>query len=202
MGAVDDFLNNKKVVKLSFWATYKKTILIVIACFAGLLLLIAFIWYLYFSSQFSVYQDAKYNFSMKYPKNWKVVVNPRPNVAVVFMRPKDTALDTFQDNFNVTVQGVPLSESSLPSFSNKIREQMTAVFGKSIKIVEDRNVNFGWRPGHMMAIEAPTPDHLRMVNAWVLRNGQAYILTFLGDMNRYDDNAAQVGEMISSLQLQ
>ena len=154
-----------------------------------MLLLAALGWLLYFNAQFSVYQDDQYKFSIKYPKTWKVIIHPQANVAVVFLRPKDTAMDTVQENFNVTVQPVPEESLTLPAFSARIKEQMIAVFGKSIKIVEDKSFQWGWRQGHKIVIEAPKPDHLKMVNAWVLRSDQAYILTFLGDMNKYAQDA-------------
>ena len=90
----------------------------------------------------------------------------------------------------------------LAAFSATIKRQMTAVFGKSINIVEDKPLQWGWREGHMIAIDAPKPDHLKMVNAWVLNGNQAYILTFLGDMNKYGQDSLWVNEMIRSLQLQ
>lgn len=182
-------------------ASLKKNILIGIASTAGVLLVAALGWFLYFNAQFSVYQDDQYKFSIKYPKTWKVVVHPQPNVAVVFLRPKDTALDSLQENFNVTIQPVSEEDRVLAVFSGNVKKQMTAVFGQYIHIVEDRPVHWGWREGHRMSIEAPTPDHLRMVNAWVLRSNQAYILTFLGDMNKYAQDSLQVNEMIHSLQL-
>jgi len=187
---------------ISMKVPYKKTILIIIASSAGLLLLAALGWLLYFSAQFSVYQDDQYKFSIKYPKTWKVIIHPQANVAVVFLRPKDTSLDTLQENFNVTIQPLPDNFSNLAAFSAGIKRQMTGVFGKSINIVEDKPLQWGWREGHQMAIEAPTPDHLKMVNAWVLRGSQACILTFLGDMNKYARDAFYVNEMIRSLQLQ
>ncbi len=180
----------------------KKKILIGIASTAGLFLLLALGWLLYFNAQFSVYQDDQYKFSIKYPKTWRVIIHPRANVAVVFLRPKDTALDTVQENFNVTVQPLPNDVFTLAAFSATIKRQMTGVFGKSINIVEDKPLQWGWREGHEMALEAPKPDHLKMVNAWVLRSNQAYILTFLGDMNKYAQDAFLVNEMIRSLQLQ
>ena len=183
-------------------ASTKKTILIVIASCAGLLLLAALGWFLYFNSQFKVYQDYKYKFSIKYPRTWRVVVHPKPMVAVVFLRPKDTALDALQENFNVTVQPLPDNIPSLSAFSAAIKRQMTGVFGNSIKIVEDKPINYGWREGHQMALEAPNPDHLKMVNAWVLRSNEAYILTFLGSINKYAQDGFLVNEMIRSLQLQ
>ena len=123
-------------------------------------------------------------------------------MAVIFIRPKDTPMDTMRENFNVTVQPVPVGFISLPAFSAKIKEQMTAVFGKSIQIVEEKPLQWGWRQGHEIVFKAPHPDHLVMVNAWLLRSDQAYILTYLGDMDKYAQDAPWVDEMIRSLHLQ
>ena len=183
-------------------ASRKKMILIIIASSAGLLLLAALVWFLYFNAQFSVYQDDQYKFSIKYPKTWRVIIHPRANVAVIFLRPKDTALDTVQENFNVVIQPLPNDIFTLAVFSATIKRQMTGVFGKSINIVEDKPLQWGWREGHQMTLEAPRPDHLEMINAWVLRSNQAFILTFLGDMNKYAKDSFLVNEMIRSLQLQ
>ena len=183
-------------------APRKKTVLIGIASAAGLVLLAALGWLLYFNAQFGLYQDDQYKFSIKYPKTWQLIRHPQANVAVVFLRPKDTAMDTMRENFNVTIQPVPFTLLSLPVFSAKIKEQMTAVFGKNIQITEDNPLQWGWRQGHKIIFQAPKPDHLIMVNAWVLRSDQAYILTFLGDMDKYTQDAPWVDEMIRSLHLQ
>jgi len=183
-------------------SSLKKNILITIAYTAGLLLLAALGLFLYFNAQFSVYHDDQYKFSIKYPKDWKVVVHPKENVAVVFLRPKDTAMDILQENFNVTVQPLPEGIFNLTQFSDRIKKQMIGVFGKSVHFVGYIPVHWGWRQGYKMTIEAPKPDNLRMVNAWVLYHSQAYILTFLGNINKYPQDALVVNEMMRSLQLQ
>ena len=180
----------------------KKNILIGIVSIAGLLLLAAFGWYLHFNSQFILYQDVHYKFSIKYPNTWRIIMNPRANVAVAFVRPKDTAFDILQENFNVTIQTAPQMDLTLPAFSATVKRQMLAVFGKNITIVEDKPMRWGWREGHLMVIVGPKPNQLRMVNAWLLRGNQAYILTFLGDVNRYPQDALIISEMIHSFQLQ
>ena len=183
-------------------ASLKKNILIGIAVAAGLLLLAALGMFLYFNAQFSVYQDDQYKFSIKYPKTWKVIIHPQANVAVVFLRPKDTVLDAVQENFNVTIQPLPNNISTLAAFSATIKKQMTGVFGKSINIVEDKPFHWGWREGREIVIEETAPNHLKLVCAWVLRSSQVCILTFLGDMNKYAQDAPYVNEMIRSLQVQ
>jgi len=183
-------------------ASFKKTLLIVIASAAGLVLLLAVVLLLFFNGQYDRYQDDQYKFSIKYPKTWRVVRHPQANVAVIFVRPKDTKMDPVRENFNVTIQPVPTTLLSLPTFSAKIKEQMTAVFGNKIQIGEDKPLQWGWRQGHMIVFKAPKPDHLVMVNAWVLKSDQAYILTFIGDLNKYTQDAPVVDGMIRSLELQ
>ena len=131
-----------------------------------------------------------------------MVRHPRPGVAVVFLRPKDTALDELQENFNVVIQPIPDDITTVAAFSGRAKAQLTAVFGTNIKIVVDKPYNWGWREGHMMVFEAPDPDHLKMVNAWTFRNTDAFMLSFLGDMNKYSQDELIVKEMIRSLQLQ
>jgi len=179
-----------------------KVILKFLAVLLGLALLAALGLFVYFKLQFTTYADSQYKFSIKYPKSWKVVVHPQPNVAVVFLRPKDTAMDTIQENFSVTVQPIPASIFNLAQFSATVKNQMTAVFSKSIQIAEDKPLHWGWREGRQMVFNAPKPDHLKMVNAWVLRDNQSYILTFFGDMNKYDKDKFYIEEIIHSLQLE
>jgi hypothetical protein len=179
-----------------------KKMILVIASIAGFLLLTALGWLLYINAQFSVYEDSQYKFSIKYPKTWKVIIHPKKTVAVVFLRPKDTALDTLQESFNVVVQPVPDNISTLEAFSAAIKRQMTGVFEKSIIIVQDKSVKWDWREGHQIVFEAAKPGNLKMVNAWVLRDSQAYILSFLGDMNKYGKDSFVVNKMIRSLKLQ
>jgi hypothetical protein len=185
-------------------ATLKKHILIGIFSVAALLLLAAGVYFLYFKAQFSVYQDDEYKFSIKYPKTWKVVIHPEPNVAVLFLRPKDTAMDKMQEDFNVTVQPLPEDILTLAAFSAAVKRQTTGVFKKS-KLVEDKPLQWGWRQGHQMVLEDDPKsgiDHFALVNAWVLRSNQAYILTFLGDTDKYPQDKPLINEMISSLKLQ
>lgn len=192
----------KKDSTFKFDAAFRKKALIVIAWIAGFFLLFIIVFLIYFNTLFSVYHDDQYKFSIKYPKAWKVSVHPHPNVAVGFLRPKDTALDTLQENFNVTVQPLPDEIPTMEAFTTTIKKQMIAVFGKSISIVEDRTLHWGWREGHQITIIAPRPDHLIMVNAWVFSVNQVYILTFLGDMHKYIKDILIINEMIRSLKLQ
>lgn len=175
-------------------------ILVIIASSAGVLLLLVLVWLIYFKLQFTVYQDDQYKFSIKYPKDWKVIIHPYNNVAVAFLRPKDTTMDLMQESFNVTIQPVPEDLHDLAAFSATIKRQLTGSFN-TIKLDEDKSIHWDWREGHMIVYQEPA-SQFEMVNAWVLRSDQAYILTFLGERSKYPQDAIYVHEMVHSLKLQ
>jgi len=180
----------------------KKIILIIIASVVGSFLLAVVGLVLYFKMQFSVYQDDQYKFSILYPNTWKVIVHPKKNVAVIFLRPKDTDLDVLQENFNVTVQPLPEGIVALDEFSDRIKAQMIGVFGARVRFVQYKQLLFGGKHrGYQMVIEAPEPDNLKMVNAWTVRDNQSYILTFLGNIDKYAQDSFVVGAMIRSFRL-
>lgn len=182
--------------------SYLKLILTIIASSILLLFLSVTAWVVYFNSQFKVYQDDQYKFSIRYYNTWKVVVHPRQNVAVVFLRPKDSILDNLQENFNVTVQPLPKGVASLEELSARIKGQMISVFGTNTRFVEYKPYKWSWGMGYKMSIEAPKPDDIKLVNAWVLNGNQSYILTFLGNIKKYRHDYPVVNAMIRSLQLQ
>ena len=179
----------------------KKIILIVLVSIAGLFLLAAVGWYFFSTTQFAVYQDDQYKFSIKYPKAWKVVPHYKPNTVVLFLRPKDTALDLIQENFNVTIQPMPDTLSTMDAFTARVKMQMLAVFGRNMRFVEDKPMAWGWRQGHLIVMYENPPNHLMIANAWVSRSNLVYIMTYLGDENKYPKNSILVNEMIRSFQL-
>ena len=177
----------------------KKKVLIGIAVVGAILLTAAVGFFLFFLSQFSLYRDPSSGFSMKYPTQWKVLAN-QGGAAVVFVSPKETALDTFQENVNITIQPVPPHLATLKSFSDKIIQQMTAVF-QNMKIIESKNVEFGGRPGHRMLFATEKPQPIKILNVWVIKGDQAYILTYMAMTSRYQTYLSQVQMMIHSFQL-
>ena len=179
----------------------KKRLLIGMVVAAGVLLLAAVVWYLAFVGQFAAYQDGTYGFTIKYPRSWQKAVHPQPGAAVVFVSPKETALDAFQENVNIAVADVPPELATLKSFSAKILEQMTKVF-KNIKVVESREVTFGGRRGYRVVFVADKPDAVTILNEWTIKGGdKSYILTYMAMTRQYKTYLPLVEEMIKSFHL-
>ena len=179
----------------------KKNILITVGVMAALAMAAGIVLIIYNAGQFADYQNSSYQFSVRYPGSWQVIEKPQPGVAVVFLSPKETALDVFRENINITIQPVPDEIASIKTFSRTITEQMKAVFSANIKIIEDKSVAFGGRTGHRLVFEAPQPDNLKAVVVWTIRRDQAYILTFLTTIRKYPKSSLKVEEVLKSFQL-
>ena len=179
----------------------KKNILIAVGIVAAMAMMAGIVLIIYKAGQFADYQNSVYQFFVRYPKNWQVIEGPQPGVAVVFLSPKETALDVFRENINITVQPVPDEIASIKTFSRTITEQMKAVFSANIKIIEDKPVTFGGRRGQRLVFEAPNPDNLKAVVVWTIRRDQAYILTFMTTIRKYPQSSFKVEEALKSFQL-
>ena len=179
----------------------KKNILIVLAALAGLLLLAAGAWFLFFIAQFSIYQDVPNVFTVKYPNRWEKQINPQPGVAVIFLSPQETALDTFRENVNISIDDVPAHLATLQNFSNKIIEQMTKVF-KNVQVTESRSIDFGGRHGYRVEFTAEKPDAMKILTVWTIKGGRkAYILTYIAMGKRYQTYLPLIETMIQSFVL-
>lgn len=177
----------------------KKTLLISLWLSLAVIFLTAVGWLVYQWSLYKPYHDSQYHFSLKYPSKW-VKKERAMGTAVSFVRPKQTALDVFQPNVNITVQEVPDNIATLASFSELITKQMTAVFEKNITIVEDKDVTFGERRGHWLIIDAPQPENMKAIFVWTIKGSFAYIFTYMSKINQYKELAPSVDHMIKSFE--
>ena len=179
----------------------KRTLLITLWWSAAGVLAAGALWWWFFFSQFAFYHDNEYKFSVKYLKSWEKIEHSQ-GTAVIFRRPKETALDIFEPNVNITVQEVPAKIATLSSFSETITKQMTVVFKKNIHILEDKNFTFAHRGGHRLILEAPKPDNLKLMFVWTIKGPFAYIFTFIAKTDQYKALSPNIDQMIESFEFQ
>ena len=179
----------------------KKTILIVLWCVAAAVLVAGAVWLWMYFAPFSSYHSKQYRFSMIYPNQWKMMDgNPQAGLAIVFVRPKETALDVLQPNVNITLQDVPDKFATIESFSTLITKQMTNYFKTTIKVIQDKDYTFARRKGHCLVIAVPKPEDYRMIFVWTIKGSYAYIFTFMCKGNQYEKLLPTVKRMINSFE--
>ncbi len=179
----------------------KKKILMSLLVLLALVFAAGVGWLIYYMSQVKEYKDSEHKFSIVYPSKWEK--NERYlGTAVAFVRPKQTALDVFSPNVNISVQDVPDEIATLKSFSETITKQMTTVFQKNITIVKDQDMDFGGRKGHILVVNAPQPQNLKSIFVWTIKGSKGYIFTFMSRIDQYKEVEPLVDRMIHSFKLQ
>lgn len=178
----------------------KKNTLIIVWSLAALVLAALLSWFGYQVMTYATHHDKQYKFSVTYPKAWKKMENFY-GAPVAFIRPKKTALDTFEVNVNISVQEVPDHLATMATFSETITQQMTAVFDKNIVVLEDKDIRFANRDGHMLKIESAKPNDAVMLFVWTMKGPFAYIFTFSAQRAQYKEEWSVVKKMMDSFEL-
>ncbi|MEI7997913.1 MAG: hypothetical protein WCH62_00185 [Candidatus Omnitrophota bacterium] len=177
----------------------KRGLLIILWWVAAAVLVAGGIWLWFYFSQTGTYHDNQFHFSMTYPSAWEKKEGWQGTV-VTFVRPKQTAMDLFEPNVNITVQEIPAKIATLESLSQTITKQMTAVFKNNITILEDKSFSFASREGHRLIIEAPQPNSLKAVFVWTIKGSMAYIFTFMCRTDQYEEYIHVAEPMIKSFE--
>lgn len=178
----------------------RKIILVALWGLMGGIFAAGVLWLYFYFIQFSPYHNSQFHFSLRYPSFWKKMEGFQ-GTAVTFVRPKESALELFQPNVNITVQEVPDQIATLGSFSKTITKQMTVVFKKHINILEDKDCTFADWHGHRLILEAPKPDSLKAMFVWTIKGSFAYIFTFMARTEQYKKLILTVDEMVKSFKL-
>lgn len=179
----------------------KKNTLIIIWSVAAAVFVAALAWLIIYLVNNPTYHNKQYRFSLVYPGKWKKFENFH-GAPVAFIRPKKTALDTFEVNVNVSVQEVPDERATLAAFSETILKQMTAVFGPNMVVLADKDIRFAERTGHQLIIEGADPVDMKMMFIWTIKGSFAYILTFAAQQKQYKEEWPRIKKMIDSFKLQ
>ncbi|OGX08322.1 MAG: hypothetical protein A2Z88_05770 [Omnitrophica WOR_2 bacterium GWA2_47_8] len=171
---------------------------------AGTVALIVLVIYLMTGKQaYKLYQNDRVGISIKYPSNWKVIENPEGGAVVVFLSPKENALDAFFENVSIVVQDLPPGKAiTLQEYSNKAVEQLTVTLKKTVEVVERSPATLDGRAAYRFVWKemgaANNPLAVKMTHEWVIKNNRAYQVTFGALLSRHDKYLGIVNTMLSS----
>ena len=157
----------------------------------GLILIIIAI-YMYQSSRpILTYKNPALGLAMQYPSDWGKFED-QPGVVVAFLSPKETNLDSFQENVNIIVQDLSADPVSLKKYTDMAIRQMVAVFKQSIKIEESVPTLWLGQPAHKFVYQGADPNtpslNIKMMHSWCIKNNKAYQFTYaalIGSFDRY-----------------
>lgn len=155
-------------------------LIVVLISVAGLII--------YYKTSFSLYQNKKEGLVIPYPKGWKVVENPMQvkGAIVVFVSPKDNALDTLQENITVTTVDQAQNPLNIDAFAALTIEQTTAVFS-DCKVKSQGPMTISGRPAHKTVFYYSGEKPMVMaLYQFMFRNVVGYNVMYYGDVETYE----------------
>jgi serine/threonine-protein kinase len=183
----------KKQSRLFGWLIGLGIFLIVIAIMASIKV-----------TPYAQYKNNAAGIRMKYPSYWKLVDHPEGAI-VAFASPPQTAMDTYSENVNISMQDLSLKPMNLDQFTKTAISQMTGTFKDAVEVVDSGSDELGGYPAfrfvYLLKRETPKgekQDPLKFMNVWIVNGNKAYIFTYGAMEKDYDAFHEEVGTMLKS----
>ncbi|MBA3704323.1 MAG: hypothetical protein H0W84_00030 [Bacteroidetes bacterium] len=144
------------------------------------------------------YSDNNLKFSIKYPATW--IKQPNPNI-MVFLSPKENVMDMFQENVNVILQNLSRQPMTIEQYTEVTKRQVVDNFGASA-IVSLKNVTIAGETGRELIYNMNYQGKkLKVKQCWIIKNHNAYLLTYTAEPEQYNKYENIAVEMTNSFKL-
>ncbi len=179
-----------------------KTIL-AIACVPALLAAVSGGWVLFqkFNSQpkfqLSLYKNLDQGFQVDYPEPWlKQNRDDFFTTGVVFLAPLDGDRDKFKEQVSVLVENLS-GKTSLAEYTDESIAEIKKL--SDPKVGDAQTVDLGGREGRQVVYHGEENGYpVERMQAWLVKNNQAYIFTYTAQPENYDSYLPTVEKMIES----
>ena len=151
-------------------------------------------------SNLAVYRNKEVNIKIKYPKTWRLIENT-DGAAVIFVSPKETSLDYYQENLNVVVQELPrVGAMPLKLYSIEAVNQITRTI-PNIEVVSNHDTILSQNLAHRFEYIIKSNFNLRVIHLWAINNRKAYQVTFACDVDHCDKYMPLANAMFDSFEI-
>lgn len=176
--------------------------LIIIGCMAAafLLLVVAGISYLVHESSYVIYYDKYYKIHIKYPKEWKALVDYQGSV-VTFLSKPDDELDNYAENLSITVSDLQPDIKTLEQFSKIATGQMEAVFEGYMQTVESKAITLAGYPAYLYEVQTTRPTGIDFKFIWFFKDNKAFVITTAMHELQFKKYRGIFKDMIGSFQI-
>ena len=144
------------------------------------------------------YNNANLKFSIKYPEGW--LKQPNTNI-VVFLSPKENAMDAFQENVNVIFQDLSKQPMSLEQYTELTKKQVIDNFGTSAIVVLKNATISGQQGKELIYNMNYQGKKLKVRQCWIIKGKAAYLLTYTAEPEQYNKYENTATEIIGSFKV-
>jgi serine/threonine-protein kinase len=151
------------------------------------------------TENFLAYQNSTAGIKMKYPQSWERqdINNPLTGEVVVFLSPKQSNADKFQEKVTISVEDFSgtldeFTDSSKKDISNHLTEA---------NIINTSEINLAYQRANQLVFTGKDGNNsLKNWQVLTLRNYQAYIITYTAETNNYDAFSQKAETMVNSFE--
>jgi hypothetical protein len=135
------------------------------------------------SEEFASYSDSKYGFTLQYPKDWEKQVGAMGS-AVVILSPREGDSDKFRENVNVLVQTLP-DKMTLDQYTKLSLDQAPNLI-TGFDLLDQGATQLAGRPARRVHYRGEQGAfRLEWEQVWTVLGGQAFVLTYTAERDRY-----------------
>ena len=141
------------------------------------------------------YNNPNLGFSLEYPPDWQ------KEESLSFTSPQGGTSDRAPEVINVVTEVLPSSDFSLDSYTDAAMGQVESF--DNFRLLNSSSTTIGGLPGHMIVYtftDGQTP--LQNLQAWTVKDGIAYILTYGGVPEEFDSSLPSMQSVLDSFSLQ
>jgi len=141
------------------------------------------------------------DFYLEYPTNWSFDKSKATEGVFIFSTELDSPLDIFRDNVTLMIQDLPSNIRSLNDYVelslNQFRREDYVLLESNTKTNEKNEII-----GHEFIYESVyNQREVKFYQFVMMKNGKAYLFTYLAELRSYDIYFKAARELISSFQL-
>lgn len=149
------------------------------------------------SAQFTTYNNSTHRFQIQYPHNWEKDENIQGAV-VMFKSPKESTDDTLQDNVNILTEDLQGENYTLQEYSDLSINNIKAYI-LNANIINESNITLNGQNAHLVIYTGTSNGlNLKWRQAWTIKNGTAYIITFTAQEKDYSKFERTAQDIMSS----
>ncbi|MCK4310224.1 MAG: hypothetical protein KAV80_02095 [Methanomicrobia archaeon] len=148
---------------------------------------------------FLTYENSTYGIKIMYPKEWEMMESYMGTV-VIFLSPKESDSDVFQENLNVGVQDLSAQPMTLDEFTDLNIEQIKTLF--TIEVVDSSPTTLANTPADKVIYNLKQGQYdLKLMQIYTIKDDIAYVITYTAEEDKYLDFLDTIQIMINTFEI-
>lgn len=141
------------------------------------------------------YNNPNLGFSLEYPTNWE------KEESLTFISPQGGISNRSPEVISVTTEVLPTSDFSLERYSDAAIGQVESF--QDFKLLNSSSTMLAGLPAHMILYTFTNEDQtpLQNLQAWTIKDGIAYVITYGGVPEEFEDSLPALQSVVDSFTL-